>query len=80
MGRGAFLKDRWSSDNAVENPTSERQTSGRLGIWGQRAHVQILRDIYYPLCHESTTSDGLVFHSCKVSFNMLILQGLIRHR
>lgn len=27
VGRGAFLKDRWSSDNAVENPTSERQTS-----------------------------------------------------
>lgn len=73
-GQGAFLKDRWSSDNAVENLTSEGQTSV-VGLWfGVREPMfKSSEDIYHPLCHESTTSDGLVFLTCKVSFNMLVL-------
>lgn len=70
-GQGAFLKDRWSSDNAVENPTSEGQTS----VVGLRFGVResMFKSSEDTLCHESTTSDGLVFLTCKVSFNMLIL-------
>lgn len=73
-GQGAFLKDRWSSDNAVENRTSEGQTSVvGLGFGVREPTFKSSEDIYHPLCHESITFDGLLFLTCKVSFNMLIL-------